>query len=58
MEKFIPYSRLSKKKKKELDKKARRTWGNISPVTRCAPPPKAYSRAREKQRAALFSEEQ
>ena len=44
MEKFIPYAKLSKKKKRELDKKARGTWGGLNPVTRVPPPPKAYNR--------------
>ena len=45
--KFIPYKKLSKKKKKELDKKRRKFWG-ISPVTRKAQKPNAYNRAKEK----------
>ena len=44
MEKFIPYDKLSKKKKRELDKKQRRTWGDLNPVTRNTPNPKAYNR--------------
>ena len=44
MEKFIPYEKLSKKKKRELDKKQRRTWGGLDPVTRKAPNPKAYNK--------------
>ena len=31
MEKFIPYEKLSKKKKRELDRKARGTWGGAEP---------------------------
>lgn len=34
MEKFIPYEKLSKKKKRELNKRKRKDWGNISPVTK------------------------
>ena len=43
MEKFIPYEKLSKKKKRELDLKRRQTWV-MSPVTRKARNKKAYSR--------------
>ena len=43
MEKFVPYEKLSKKKKRELDLKRRVTWER-SPVTRRAPNPKAYTR--------------
>lgn len=44
MEKFIPYEKLSKKQKRELDKKRRNTWGNLNPVTRNTANPKAYNR--------------
>lgn len=40
----IPYEKLSKKKRQALDRKRRATWGEISPVTRRPPNPKAYSR--------------
>lgn len=43
MEKFIPYEKLSKKKKRELDA-ARRTVWMINPVTRKPENPKAYNR--------------
>jgi hypothetical protein len=43
LEKFIPYAKLSKKKKRELDAAKRRTWA-FSPVTRMPPDPKAYNR--------------
>ncbi len=43
MEKFIPYEKLSKKKKRELDA-ARRTVWTINPVTRKPENPKAYNR--------------
>lgn len=49
MEKFIPYEKLSKKKKKELNAKRRKTW-DISPVTRRPPNPKAYNRKKARQR--------
>ena len=44
MEKFIPYEKLSKKKKRELDAKRRGTWGALNPVTRKSPDPRAYNR--------------
>ncbi len=43
MEKFIPYEKLSKKKKRELDAARRKVW-NISPVTRVPANPSAYNR--------------
>ena len=43
MEKFIPYEKLSKKKKRELDARKRNVW-TINPVTRKPANPKAYNR--------------
>ena len=43
MQKFIPYEKLSKKKKRELDAGRRTVWA-ISPVTRKSENPKAYNR--------------
>ena len=43
MGKFIPYEKLSKKKKRELDAARRETW-NLNPVTRRPENPKAYNR--------------
>ena len=43
MEKFVPYQKLSKKKKRELDLKRRQTWA-VSPVTRKAQNKKVYNR--------------
>lgn len=43
MEKFIPYEKLSKAKKRELNAEKRRTW-TINPVVRRSPNPKAYNR--------------
>ena len=31
---MIPYEKLSKKKKREFNKKRRSDWGNINPATR------------------------
>ena len=41
--KFVPYDKLSKKKKRELDAGKRTVWA-ISPVTRRPENPKAYNR--------------
>ena len=49
MDKFIPYEKLSKKKKRELDLKKRKTWA-ISPVTRKPANPKAYNRQKARRR--------
>ena len=45
MNSFTPYDKLSKKKKKALDREKRSVWG-ISPVTRRSENPKAYKRKR------------
>ncbi len=44
MERFVPYEKLSKKKKRELDALRRKTWGPLNPVTRKPPNPRAYKR--------------
>lgn len=43
MSSFVPYEKLSKKKKRELDRQRRNVWG-ISPITRRPENPKAYKR--------------
>lgn len=48
--KFIPYTKLSKKKRKERDGEKRNTWEGMSPVTRVAKDKKKYDRSREKRR--------
>lgn len=54
MEKFLPYEKLSKKKKRELDKARRGTWGELSPVTRKAQSAKVYDR--NKARKEIFDD--
>ena len=49
MEKFIPYEKLSKKKKRELDAGKRTVWA-ISPVTSRPENPKAYNRKKAQKR--------
>ena len=44
MDKFIPFEKLSKKKKRALNAARRGTWGAINPVTRKPKNPKAYDR--------------
>ena len=46
MNNFIPYEKLSKKKKRELDNSRRGTWGELNPVTRRPDPTKAYNRSK------------
>ena len=44
MKKFVPYEKLSKSKKRELDRKKRVTWRNVKPVTRKVESKKHYKR--------------
>lgn len=48
MEKFIPYEKLSKKKKRKMDAEKRNTWGSVNPVTRVPENTKAYKRSKVK----------
>ena len=43
MEKYVPYEKLSKKKRRALNRQRREIW-SISPVTRKPDHPKAYNR--------------
>jgi hypothetical protein len=47
-QKFVPFEKLSKKKKRERNADARHGWGALSPITRVPPNPKAYDRNKEK----------
>ncbi len=53
MEKFIPYEKLSKKKRRELDQKKRRDWGELKPVTRKIESGKIYKRKKAKREEDL-----
>ena len=57
MKKFVPYEKMSKKQKREYDRKQRGTW-QLSPVTRFAETDrKHYSRKvkhKKQQTEALF----
>jgi len=44
MKKFVPYEKLSKKQKAEIDRSHRQTWGEMSPVTRKPLSSRAYNR--------------
>jgi hypothetical protein len=48
--KMIPYEKMSKKAKKELDRKKRRDWGGLNPVTRKPENLGAYNRNKERSR--------
>lgn len=49
MEKFVPYEKLSKKKRRALNAKRRELWP-ISPITRKPENPKAYNRKKAQRR--------
>ena len=61
MDKFIPPEKRSKKEQKKLNAKRRRTWGEMSPVTRTVPNGKAYNRKKlkndERRNSRYFREE-
>ena len=44
MNKYVPYEKLSKKKKRQFDTEKRGSWCGINPVTRKPKNPKAYDR--------------
>jgi len=48
MTNFIPYEKLSKKKKKEINAKRRNTWNGLNPITRKPENSRAYNRSRKK----------
>ena len=43
-EPFVPISKQSKLNQKKFNDAKRGTWGNVNPVTRTPPNPKAYNR--------------
>ncbi len=47
-DKFVPYEKMSKKQKKEMDSQKRVTWGSCSPVTRYPKHSSAYDRNKER----------
>lgn len=52
MDKFIPYEKLSKKQRRELNAQRREMWA-ISPVTRKPANPKAYNRRKTRDRKSV-----
>jgi len=48
MTKFVPYEKLSKKQKREIDSRARATWGAMSPVTRKPERSNVYNRKKHR----------
>ena len=46
MNQFIPYKKLSKKKKREIDSAKRGSWNGVNPVTRKVKNLKIYNRKR------------
>ncbi len=48
MDRFVPIGKQSKKKQREFNAKQRKTWGEMSPVTRTVPSGKAYNRKKLK----------
>jgi hypothetical protein len=50
MEKYTPYEKLSKKKKRELNARRRGSWGGLKPITRRPENPKAYDRKKARKR--------
>ena len=49
MNKHIPFEKLSKRKQRDANTRRRRSWGELNPVTRRPPNPRAYNRNRKKQ---------
>ena len=45
---FIPLAKQSKQKQKEYHTSKRGSWGELNPITRKPPNPKAYNRAKSK----------
>jgi hypothetical protein len=44
MGKFIPFEKLSKRRQQEINRRKRRDWGSLNPVTRKPQNPKVYGR--------------
>jgi len=46
---FVPLEKRSKREQREYHAKQRGSWGEINPVTRKSPNPKAYNRKKSRQ---------
>ena len=44
MRRYVPYDKMSKREKREINNRRRRTWKGLNPVTRKPPDPRAYRR--------------
>lgn len=44
MNNFIPYEKMSKKQRREIDKMKRGSWNGVNPITRRIESKKAYNR--------------
>ncbi len=49
MKKFVPFEKLSRKKRQELNKQRRTTWGSLNPTTRKPENSKAYNRNKRRE---------
>lgn len=48
MKNFIPFEKMSKKKKREINNMRRNGWGNFDPITRVTQDSTKYSRVKSK----------
>ncbi|MBR4434811.1 MAG: hypothetical protein IKS90_01795 [Clostridia bacterium] len=48
MKKFIPYTKLSKKKRRALDRLKRGSWEGVDPTSRIKQSAKVYDRKKQK----------
>ena len=48
MKAFVPYEKLSKKQKKEIDRARRADWGDTNPVSRKIENAKIYNRKKHR----------
>ena len=48
MKAFVPYEKLSKKQKRELDSARRENWGSVNPVSRRVESAKVYNRKKRR----------
>lgn len=46
-EEFVPYDKLSKKKKKEFNNKKRNDWGDFNPATKVIPNKRRQKKKRD-----------
>ena len=49
-QKYVPLEKQSKRQRKEYYASRRKTWGELNPVTRSTPNPRAYNRKKSGQR--------